>query len=142
MSIKSFFFMLIVIKFNQFYKKELFKMRYNIDQPNEQNIENGIGDNPNKNVSQGNGELLEQALIEAIENKIKRAEAEISDIEIPPPSRRHKIRMNRLFRERVGGEFLPFPEEDNLYERLRSKVVVKLKLNKALDRRKQCRQRK
>ena len=134
--------MLIVIKFNQFYKKELFKMRYNIDQPNEQNIENGIGDNPNKNVSQGNGELLEQALIEAIENKIKRAEAEISDIEIPPPSRRHKIRMNRLFRERVGGEFLPFPEEDNLYERLRSKVVVKLKLNKALDRRKQCRQRK
>lgn len=117
-------------------------MRYNIDQPNEQNIENGIGDNPNKNVSQGNGELLEQALIEAIENKIKRAEAEISDIEIPPPSRRHKIRMNRLFRERVSGEFLPFPEEDSLYERLRSKVVVKLKLNKALDRRKQCRQRK
>ena len=117
-------------------------MRYNIDQPNEQNIENGIGDNPNKNVSQGNGELLEQALLEAMDNKISRTEAEISDIDIPPPSRRHKIYMNRLFRERVGGTFLPFPEEDNLYERLRRQVVVKLKLNKALDRRKQCRQRK
>ena len=134
--------MLIVIKFNQFYKKELFKMRYNIDQPNEQNIENGIGDKPNENVSQANLELFKQALLEAMENKISRTEAEISDIEIPPPSRRHKIRMNRLFRERVGGTFLPFPEEDSLYERLRSKVVVKLKLNKALDRRKQCRQRK
>ena len=114
-------------------------MRYNIDQPNEQNIENGICDNPNKNVSQANLELFKQALIEAIENKIKRAEAEISDIEIPPPSRRHKIRMNRLFRERVGGTFLPFPEEDNLYERLRSKIVVKLKINKTKDLHKQSR---
>ena len=95
-----------------------------------------------ENVSQANLELFKQALLEAMENKISHTESEISDIEIPPLSRRHKIRMNRLFRERVGGEFLPFPEEDNLYERLRSKVVVKLKLNKALDRRKQCRQRK
>ena len=131
--------MLIVIKFNQFYKKELFKMRYNIDQPNEQNIENGIGDKPNENVSQANLELFKQALLEAMENKISRTEAEISDIEIPPPSRRHKIRMNRLFRERVGGTFLPFPEEDSLYERLRSKVVVKLKLNKIKDLHKQSR---
>ena len=117
-------------------------MRYNNDQPNEQNVENEICYKNYENVSQANLELFKQAFLEAMENKISHTEAEISDIEIPPLSRRHKIRMNRLFRERVGGTFLPFPEEDNLYERLRSKVVVKLKLNKALDRRKQCRQRK
>ena len=63
-------------------------------------------------------------------------EEEIKDIEIPPPSKRHKIRMNRLFRERVGGTFLPFPEVDNVYERLRSKLVIILKINEFLDRRK------
>lgn len=46
--------------------------------------------------------------------------------EISSPSRRHKIQMNRLFRERIGGSFLPFPEVDNLYERIRSKLVIKL----------------
>jgi len=35
--------------------------------------------------------------------------------------------MNRLFRERVGGSFLPFPEVENLYERVLSKLVIKLK---------------
>ena len=63
-------------------------------------------------------------------------EEEIKDIEIPPPSKRHKIRMNRLFRERVGGSVLPFPEVDNVYERLRSKLVIILKINEFLDRRK------
>ena len=58
------------------------------------------------------------------------------DIEVPPPSKRHKIRMNRLFRERVGGTFLPFPEADNFYERVRSKLVIKLKINEFSDRRK------
>ena len=48
-------------------------------------------------------------------------------MEIPEPSKRHKIRMNRLFRERVGGSFLPFPEVENLYERVLSKLVIKLK---------------
>ena len=64
------------------------------------------------------------------------SEEEIKDIEIPPPSKRHKIRMNRLFRERVGGTFLPFPEVDNVYERLRSKLVSIFKINEFLDRRK------
>ena len=56
--------------------------------------------------------------------------------EIPSPSKRHKIRTNRLFRERVGGSFLPFPEVDCFYERVRSRIVVKLKINEFLDRRK------
>ena len=50
------------------------------------------------------------------------------------PSKRHRIQMNRLFRERVGSSFLPFPEVDNLYERIRSKIVIKLKINEFLDR--------
>ena len=66
-------------------------------------------------------------------------EEEIDDIEIPPPSKRHQIRMNRLFRERVGGTFLPFPEADNFYERMRSKLVIKLKINEFLDR---CKKRR
>ena len=45
-------------------------------------------------------------------------------------SHRHKIRMNRLFRERVGGKFLPYPEVDNLFEKARSWFVVKLNLVK------------
>ena len=64
-------------------------------------------------------------------------EQEIKDIEVPPPTKRHKIRMNRLFRERVGGTFLPFPEADNFYERVRSKLVIKLKIHEFLDRRKE-----
>jgi len=112
---------------------------YNNGQANEQNIEKEICYKNYENVSQANLELSKQALLEAMENKISHTEAEISDIEIPPLSRRHKIYMNRLFRERVGGEFLPFPEEDSLYERLRSKVVVKLKINKIKDLHKQSR---
>ncbi|MBE6548700.1 MAG: hypothetical protein E7667_07515 [Ruminococcaceae bacterium] len=61
-------------------------------------------------------------------------EEKINDIELPPPSKRHKIRMNRLFRERVGGSFLPFPEVDCFYESVRSKIVVKLKINAFLDK--------
>lgn len=44
------------------------------------------------------------------------------------PSYRYKIRMNRLFRERIGSKtFLPFPEVDNAIERFRSKVVIKFR---------------
>ena len=66
-------------------------------------------------------------------------EEKINDIEMPPPSKRHKIRMNRLFRERVGGSFLPFPEVDCFYERVRSKIVLKLKINEFLDK---CKERR
>ena len=66
-------------------------------------------------------------------------EEKINDIELPPPSKRHKIQMNRLFRERVGDSFLPFPEVDCFYERVRSTIVVKLKINEFLDK---CKERK
>ena len=68
-----------------------------------------------------------------------RNEEETKNIEILLPSKSHKIQMNRLFRERVGGTFLPFPEVDNFYERVRSKLVIKLKINEFFDRRKKRR---
>ncbi len=67
------------------------------------------------------------------------SEEKINDIELPPPNKRHKIRMNRIFRENVGGSFLPFPEVDCFYERVRSKIVVKLKINEFLNKRKKRR---
>ena len=75
-------------------------------------------------------------LSEDIDAELSRAE---ENIERPPATKRHKIRINRLFRERVGGTFLPFPEADNLYERTRSKMVVKLKINEFRNKRKKRR---
>ncbi len=69
-------------------------------------------------MSNENRALFKRALSDAADLEIRKIEEEIKDMEIPPPSKRHKIRMNRLFRERVGGTFLPFPEVDNLYERV------------------------
>ena len=61
-------------------------------------------------------ELFKRALSEAMDLKILEIEEEIKNVELPPLSKRHKIRMNRLFHECAGGAFIPFPEEDNLYE--------------------------
>jgi len=43
-------------------------------------------------------------------------------------SRKFKIKMNRLFREVAGIEKIPHPEVDTVFERIRSKIVVKLHL--------------
>ena len=73
-----------------------------------------------------NLELFKQALNEA--------SFEVDESIQYTPSRRHKIRMNRMFRERVGGTFLPFPEVDTPFERVRSKIVVMFKINDVLDK--------
>jgi len=44
-----------------------------------------------------NRELFKRALSEAIDMKIHEIEEEAEDMKVSPPSRRHKIRMNRLF---------------------------------------------
>ena len=88
--------------------------------------------NTNATAVQDNLELFKQALNEATFN----IEEDIEDVEYTP-SRRHKIRMNRIFRERVGGKFLPFPEVDNAFERMRSKIVVIFKINDILDKKKE-----
>lgn len=49
------------------------------------------------------------------------------DMESPLFSRRYKIRMNRFFRERVRSSYLPYPEADNLFERMRSGIILKLR---------------
>ena len=41
--------------------------------------------------------------------------------------KRFKKRMNRFFREYVGGK-IPYPEVDNFFERLRSKLDKRLKI--------------
>ena len=89
-----------------------------------------------------NRALFKRALSDAADLEIRKIEEKIKNMEIPPPSKRHKIRMNCLFRERVGGTFLPFPEVDNLYARVRSKLVIKLKINEFFDRRKKRRRAK
>ena len=93
-------------------------------------------------MSHENRELFKRALFDAMDSEIREVQEKIKDIEMPPPSKRHKIRMNRLFREHVGGTFLPFPEADNLYERVRSKIVIKFKINEFFDRRKKRKREK
>ena len=44
-------------------------------------------------------------------------------LEMNPISRRHKIRMNRIFREIVKTNRIPYPEADSFYERLRSRCI-------------------
>ena len=66
-------------------------------------------------MSNENLELFKRALSEGVAAKISKIEEETKDMKISP-TRRHKIRMNRLFCEHVGGSFVPFPEEDDLDE--------------------------
>ena len=102
-------------------------------------VENINEEDSFESMSNENRELFKRALSEVMDSKIRKIEEETKDMEIPPPSKRHKIRMNRLFRERVGSSFLPFPEVDCFYERARSKIIVKLKINEFLDK---CKKRR
>ena len=105
-------------------------------------MNNSTIDNTTPKPLQEDRDLFDHAIHEAVMHKMDEELAELDKIEVEdrPPSRRHKIRMNRLFRERVGSTtFLPFPEADSLYERLRSKIVIKFKINEYLDKKKQRR---
>lgn len=110
----------------------------NYSQITNQDVENINDEEFIEHTPNENRELFKRALFDAIDMNIHEIEEQTEDVEIPLPSRRYKIQMNRLFCERVGGFFLPFPEEDNLYERLRSKLRIKLKINEVLDR---CKER-
>ena len=50
-------------------------------------------------------EIYKRALAEVYEEEFDKLNELASNSEIPAPSRRHMIRMNRLFRERVGGAY-------------------------------------
>ena len=107
--------------------------------PNAKQNDDLNGEDFSSGNSNESRELFKRALSEALDSKIQDSEEKIKDMEMPGPSRRHKIRMNRLFRERVGGSFLPFPEADNIYERARSRFVIKFKINEISNRRKKRR---
>ena len=67
-------------------------------------------------MSNESRELFKRVLFDAMDLEIRKIEEEAKNMEIPLSSKRHKKKMNRLFRERVGGSFLPFPEESNPHE--------------------------
>ncbi len=114
----------------------------NYNKITKQDVENINNEQFFEGMTNENRELFKHALSEVMDSKIRKIEEEIKVMEIQPISKRHKIRMNRLFRERGGGDFLPFPEVDNFYERVRSKLVIKLKINEFFHRRKKCRRAK
>ena len=101
-------------------------------------MSNHENENTNKNCSDEYGgmeerELLAQALLESLSSKVDKISEEAKDSPISKLSKKDKRRMNRLFRERVDSGFLPYPEADTTYERIRSKLIVTLKINEILD---------
>lgn len=99
-----------------------------------QDIENTEDENSFESMSDDKRKEFHHLWCEIVDSKLRKFDKESEDIEIAPASKRHKIRMNRLFRECVGDVFLPFPEVDSVYERIRSKIIVKLKINEFLNR--------
>ena len=71
-------------------------------------------------------EALEKIFMEESEKEW----AEIEKLPEAEFSRRHKIWSNRLFREIVGSNKIPYPEVDGFMERIRSKLIVILHLEK------------
>ena len=86
--------------------------------------------------------LLQRALMGVVHEEARKLEEEGRNDELPPVSKYHKIRMNRLFRELIDKDYLPFPEVDNFYERTRSKFMVKFKIHKSLYKRRKRRNRR
>lgn len=107
-----------------------------------QNNENTNTENLIEGKTSENKEYFKRALTEAIEKKMREEETEMKDIEATPSTRRNRIRMNRWFREQVGASRVPFPEVDNVYERVRSKLIIKLRINKFLGSPKKRRRKK
>jgi hypothetical protein len=79
----------------------------NSSQKVDQNIEKDFS----KDTQQESFDVFRRILSD---NDIRKIEEEIKDIEVPPFSKRHKRRMNRLFREYVGGSYVPYPDDEDL----------------------------
>jgi hypothetical protein len=91
----------------------------------DQNTNHPDEDIHGENASQKDRAFWKQALSEAVKAEARNMEEENEDMALPPLSKRHRIQMNRLFREQVGNTFLPYPEVDSLYERMRSKLIIR-----------------
>lgn len=66
-----------------------------------------------KDAEKDNLKHFKHALTEALDLKILNIIKEIEDIELSEPSIRHKMRMNRIFRENAGISYIPFPEVED-----------------------------
>ena len=106
-----------------------------------QDLQNRNDDDVGEKTSVDGHALFKRAIMEAMELKFKKWQEAEEAVELPPPSKRYRRCMNRIFREHVGAS-IPFPEVDNLYERIRSRLVIKLKINEFLDRREARRREK
>ena len=55
----------------------------------------------------------------------------IDTTDVHEPSKRFKLKMNRLFRKRVGGNYISHPEVDNWFERAWSRVIKHINILKS-----------
>ena len=55
-------------------------------------------------------EHFKRAISEGLSLKFDEIADELKDLKMPEHSRRHKLEINRLFREATGGAFIPYPE--------------------------------
>lgn len=69
-------------------------------------------------------EINDYLLTVAFEEAMKKFDSE----EELPLSNRFRKKMNRVFREEVGVNYAYYPEVDNFYERIRSKIIRKYKV--------------
>ncbi len=60
-----------------------------------------------------NLELFKRLLTDVVDEQFRELYEQSKDVELPPPSRRHQLEMNRLFREEFGGSFILFPDVDD-----------------------------
>ena len=110
-----------------------------------QNIENTEDENFLDTTEEEKPDRFDELLLEVGKRIFLEAEPDMkdcADVEMPPLTKRHKRRMNRLFRERVGGKFIPHPDVDNFWERLRSRIIVKLRIHELQAKRKKRRRNK
>jgi len=83
--------------------------------------------------------VLSVAMRQYVENTVENVEASVESEPGIEFSDNFKKRINRLFREEVGSKRAMYPEVDNVYERMRSRViraklVTENKLQKSLKR--------
>ena len=83
--------------------------------------------------------VLSVAMRQYVENTVENVEASVESEPGIEFSDKFKKRINRLFREEVGSKRAMCPEVDNVYERMRSRViraklVTENKLQKSLKR--------
>lgn len=67
--------------------------------------------------------VLSVAMRQYVENTVENVEASVESEPGIEFSDKFKKRINRLFREEVGSKRAMYPEVDNIYERIRSRVI-------------------